>query len=160
MKFVTQLQLALTLIVGSVISPVFAEDGHHVGKEDGHKMHHNMHDTGDNRASLNLPPEMKQHQLSNMRSHVEAVQSIVGLIAKRDFDQAAQVAHSKLGLTDEMKKMCDMFENQDFRKLGLAFHKSGDELGNVLKTKDTNKSLEALHDTMGYCVQCHAKFRQ
>ncbi|MEO8332454.1 MAG: cytochrome C [Gallionella sp.] len=125
-----------------------------------HKMHHNMTEMGDTRTSLNLSPDMKQHQLTNMRSHVEAVQSIVGLMAKGDFDQASKVAHSKIGLTDEMKKMCDMFENADFKKLGLAFHKSGDDLGNVLKTKDTNKSLQALHDTMEYCVQCHATYRQ
>lgn len=146
--------LGMVFLNGAAFNAFAAEEKENM------EMHHKMHDTGDSRVSLNLSPEMKQHQLSNMRSHVEAVQFIVGLVAKGDFDQAAQVAHSKLGLTDEMKKMCDMFENQDFKKLGLAFHKSGDELGNVLKTKDTNKSLEALHDTMGYCVQCHAKFRQ
>ena len=36
MKLVTKLPLALALIVGSVASPVFAEDDHHTGKEDGH----------------------------------------------------------------------------------------------------------------------------
>lgn len=127
-----------------------------------HMMRHNisMQDTSDSRTALNLSPEMKQHQLANMRSHVEAVQTIVGLIAKGEFDQASLVAHSKLGLTDEMKKMCGMFGNEDFNKLGLAFHKSGDELGDALKTTDMKKSLQALHVTMGYCVQCHATFRQ
>lgn len=33
-------------------------------------------------------------------------------------------------------------------------------LGNALRTKDMSKSLQALHETMGYCVQCHATFRQ
>jgi hypothetical protein len=103
---------------------------------------------------------MKQRQLTNMRSHVEAIQSIVGMLAEGEYDNAAHVAHSRLGLTDEMKKMCDMFDNVDFKKLGLAFHKSGDELGDALQTKDLNKSLRALHNTMEYCVQCHAKFRQ
>jgi hypothetical protein len=59
-----------------------------------------------------------------------------------------------------MKKMCDMFENEEFKSLGLAFHKSGDALGEALKTKDITKSLDALHTTMGYCVQCHAAYRQ
>jgi len=52
------------------------------------------------------------------------------------------------------------FENENFKNLGLAFHKSGDALGATLKTKDLNKSLGALHTTMSYCVQCHATFRQ
>ncbi|MFZ3018756.1 MAG: cytochrome C [Gallionella sp.] len=121
-------------------------------------MHH--HGMMDNRISLDLSPEMKQHQLSNMRSHVQAVQSIVGLLSAGDFDKASQVAHTQLGLTDEMRKMCSSFKNEKFNQLGLAFHQSGDELGNVLQSKDMKKSLQALHDTMTYCVECHATFRQ
>ncbi len=127
----------------------------------GHMMHHNMtQPINDDRISLGLSPEMAQHQLANMRSHVEAVQSIVGLLVEGAFDKASQIAHSKLGLTDKMKKMCNRFTNEKFRKLGFAFHESGDALGDALQTKDTNKSLSALHTTMGYCVQCHATFRQ
>jgi len=126
-----------------------------------HRMHHDkMHSINDGRISLGLPPAMKQHQLANMRAHVEAVRSIVGLISEGSFDKASHIAHSKLGLTEEMEKMCNMFENKSFRNLGLSFHKSGDALGEVLLTKDVTKSLDALHTTMGYCVQCHATFRQ
>jgi hypothetical protein len=53
-----------------------------------------------------------------------------------------------------------MFPDNDFRELGLAFHKSGDDLANVLKTKNMKESLRALHNTLGYCTQCHAAFRQ
>lgn len=127
----------------------------------GHGMfHHKMQPTNDKRISLGLSPAMKQHQLSNMRSHVEAVQSIVGLLAEGSFDKASHIAHNKLGLTEEMEKMCNMFENEAFRSLGLAFHKSGDALGDALQTKDIAESLRALNTTMGFCVQCHATFRQ
>ncbi|MFA6301444.1 MAG: cytochrome C [Candidatus Paceibacterota bacterium] len=125
--------------------------------------HHAMHHTHimDDRLSLDLSPEMKQHQLKNMRSHVVAIQSIVGHLANNEFDQAAQVAHSELGLTEEMRKMCStMSDNEKFRQLGLAFHRSGDDLGDTLKKKDMKKSLQALQTTMDYCVQCHATFRQ
>lgn len=118
------------------------------------------HSINDDRTVLNMSPEMKKYQLSNMRSNMEALLSIVGFLAKGEFDQSAQVAHSKLGMTDEMKKMSGMFGNENFRGLALAFHESGDELGNVLQTKDMSKSLEALQVTLGYCVQCHATFRQ
>ncbi|MFQ5432582.1 MAG: cytochrome C [Nitrospinota bacterium] len=121
---------------------------------------HGMHSMNDGRVSLGLSPTMKQHQLSNMRSHLEAIQSIIGLVSEGAFDKASQIAHSKLGLTDEMKKMCNMFSNGEFRSLGIAFHKSADKLGDELQTKDVTKSLRALRATMGYCVQCHATFRQ
>ena len=124
-------------------------------------MHHNkMHSMTDERISLNFSPAMKQHQLANMRAHVDAVRSIVGLVSEGSFDEASRVAHAKLGLTEEMKKMCNNFKNERFRNLGLAFHKSGDALGDVLQTKDVIKSLSALQTTLGYCVQCHATFRQ
>jgi hypothetical protein len=114
----------------------------------------------DDRISLELSPQMKQHQLSNMRSHLVAIQDIIGFIAAEDFNQASQIAHSKLGLTESMRKMCNMFDNNAFKKLGLAFHESGDVLGDVLQEKDTVKSLQALRNTMNYCIQCHATFRQ
>lgn len=126
----------------------------------GHAMHHNQH-TMDNRISLGLSPAMKQHQLENMRSHLAAIQSIVGYLSDNKFEQAADVAHTKLGLTDEMEKMCStMSDNEQFTRLGLAFHNSGDDLGNTLKTGDMKMSLRALRNTMESCVQCHATFRQ
>ena len=114
----------------------------------------------DTRIALGLSPQMRTHQLANMRSHVVAIQAIVGLIAQGDFEKAADVAHSQLGLTPEMETMCNRFENEDFRKLGLRFHESADSLAQVLRTGDARASLRALQATMGYCVQCHATFRQ
>lgn len=118
------------------------------------------HNMMDKRISLGLSPEMKQHQLSNMRAHLAAIQKISGLLAEKKYGKAAKIAHAQLGLTEEMKQMCDMFENEEFKTLGLAFHNSGDELGNVLRTRNIKKSLRALNKTMGYCVQCHEKFQQ
>lgn len=125
-----------------------------------HNMQHMMHSANDSRISLGLSPQRKQHQLANMRSHVKAVQAIVGLMAEDKYEDASQVAHSELGLTEEMRKMCTSFNNADFVKMGLAFHQSADKLGDALQTRDTKKSLQALHTTMSYCVQCHATFRQ
>ncbi len=142
------------LILALLLAPIgaIAAEGSMIG--------HRAHDMNDTRISLGLSPEMKQHQLSNMRAHLEAIQSIIGLLSNGNFEKASKVAHTKLGLTEEMKQMCNMFENEDVKKLGLAFHNSADELGDVLQTKDMRKSLHALRKTMGYCVQCHEKYRQ
>ena len=122
--------------------------------------HHHDMSMMDMRTSLGVTGPMKLHQLENMRSHVEAVKNIIGLISDSKFDEASVLAHDKLGLTPEMKGMCGMFNNKEFEKLGLAFHKSGDDLGDILKTKDVNASLRALNKTMQYCVECHATYRQ
>ncbi|HEU0219957.1 MAG TPA: cytochrome C [Gallionella sp.] len=123
---------------------------------------HHQHemDSADKRISLDLSPEMKQHQLSNMREHLAAVQSIIRLMSENKFEEASGIAHTKLGLTPEMQQMCSMFDNERFMELGLAFHRSGDELGKALKTKNMKASLRALDKTMAYCTECHATFRQ
>jgi hypothetical protein len=121
---------------------------------------HNMMTVDDGRTSLGLNAMQKNHQLSNMRSHLEAVQTIVSLVAVEDFDKASKVAYEKLGSTTEMKLMCASFGNEAFENLGLEFHKSADSMSEVLKTKDKKKSLEALATTMNYCIQCHTTFKQ
>jgi len=148
--------ITVSAFIGIVsLNPALAADNK---KHDAN--HHHEMSMMDTRTSLKLPPEMKQHQLSNMRSHVEAVKNIVGLMADSKFEEASQIAHTKLGLTPEMKEMCDMFDNEKFKTLGFAFHKSGDDLGDALQTKDVNASLRALNKTMEYCVTCHATYRQ
>jgi hypothetical protein len=147
--------LGILFSVGITITS-FAED-HAIEQMEHHKV---MNPINDGRISLNLSPQMKAHQLSNMRSHIVAIQTIIGLIGEGDFNKASKIAHSKLGMTEKMKKMCNMFDNDNFKKLGLQFHKSADILSDVLQTKDMNKSLRALHNTMNYCIQCHAIFRQ
>jgi len=59
-----------------------------------------------------------------------------------------------------MQKMCSMMDNPDFQAVGIAFHQSADELGEVLKTRNTVNSLKALNRTMNYCISCHQTFRQ
>jgi len=146
--------ITIAVLVGAAgLNSALAADG---------MMHHGHHQdaAADTRISLGLSPAMKQHQLSNMREHVDAIKSIVGLMAENKFEDASKVAHTQLGLTPAMQSMCDMFGNEHFRKLGYEFHKSGDDLGEVLKTGDTRKSLRALNKTMQFCVECHATFRQ
>ena len=114
----------------------------------------------DERMSLKLNPMQKNHQLMNMRSHLEAVQNIIALLSSEKYDEASKVAYSQLGSTTEMKLMCASFGDKNFENLGLEFHKSADKMSEIFKSKDKNKSLEALSNTMNYCVQCHATYRQ
>jgi hypothetical protein len=117
-------------------------------------------DVNDPRLSLKLNPMQKQHQLMNMRSHVEAVQKIVSLLAVDKYDEASVIAYEKLGTTTQMKLMCASFGNEGFEKLGLEFHKSADKMSEIFKLKNKQNSLNALSNTMNYCVQCHATYKQ
>ena len=118
---------------------------------------HNLFDT---RISLDLTPPIKHRLLVNMRAQLAAIQTIIGLLAEEEFAQAYKISRAKLGLSDELKQIYGRANNEDYKNLGFAFHDSADELGAVLQTKDMKKSLQALRNIMGYCVQCHNKFRQ
>ena len=122
------------------------------------KKHSKMGDDG--RISLNLNGMQKKHQLKNMRSHLEAVQTIVQLLAEDNYDEASTVAYEQLGSTTEMKLMCASFGDKNFENLGLSFHSSADDMSEVFKNKNKDESLKALSNTMGYCIQCHATYRQ
>ncbi|NOX47277.1 MAG: cytochrome C [Chlorobi bacterium] len=114
----------------------------------------------DKRMSLKLNTMQKNHQLVNMRDHLEAVQSIIALLSSDKYDEASKVAYSKLGSTTEMKLMCASFGDKNFEYLGLEFHKSADKMSEIFKNRNKEKSLKALSNTMNYCVQCHATYRQ
>ncbi len=114
----------------------------------------------DSRLSLNLNAKQKQHQMMNMRDHLDAVQKIMTLLAKEDYDKAAKIAYEKLGSTTKMKLMCASFGNKKFENMGLEFHKSADAMSEIFKNKNMEKSLDALAKTLNYCVKCHEMYRQ
>lgn len=149
------------LIVLSVWVGVVGSNSAFAAAEMMHRANH-RHAMGmvDTRTALGLPEEMKQHQLSAMRDHLEAIDAIVAFMSENKFDEASAVAHARLGLTPEMRKMCSMPGNEKFMALGMAFHQSGDDLGDALRSGDVNVSLRALHKTMQYCTECHAGYRQ
>jgi hypothetical protein len=114
----------------------------------------------DARVSLKLNPMQKQHQLMNMRSHLEAVQKIITLLSDDKYNEASEIAYDKLGSTTQMKLMCSSFGNKEFQQLGLKFHESADKMSEVIKSKNKQNSLMALSNTMNYCVKCHATYKQ
>ncbi len=119
-----------------------------------------MMQTNDKRISLKLNSMQKEHQLKNMRSHLETVQQIVMLLSNDDYDKASEIAYTKLGSTTEMKLMCSSFGDKGFENLGLEFHKSADKMSEIFKNSNKKESLIALSDTMNYCIQCHSNYRQ
>jgi cytochrome c556 len=155
-------QMMLVAVLFMIISgPALSKEMKHEGMN--HKLMHKMKMDAfsiDSRVSLNLSPMMKQHQLKNMRAHLDAVRQIILFIAEDDFDAASKVASKQLGSNKKMMKMCNSFDNEAFKSMGMVFHKSGDELAKTLKKGELQSSLRALNQTMTSCVSCHTTFRQ
>ena len=118
------------------------------------------HDIIDNRTTLDLSPRMKHRLLSNMREQLAATRTIISLLAQDKFERASSTALAKLGMSEDLKQVYDSSKIDDSKKLGLDANSSVDELARTLLAKDLKKSLLALRKTMGYCLECHKKFRQ
>ena len=114
----------------------------------------------DKRISLKLNAMQKNHQKKIMRDHLDAVQNIVSLLASDKYDEASKLAYNRLGSTTKMKLMCASFGDKNFENLGIEFHKSADKMSEIIKKRNKDASLNALSNTMHYCVQCHATYRQ
>jgi len=139
-----------------------------------------MQPAAEERESAGIPEQMKPQHLARMRSHLEAVHDIIDAMARGEFDKASETARTGLamrgmgggkgmgmgaGKGPGMSQgggmgMCKGMNNEEFKSLGMAFHESAGKLAEVLKTGDEKKSLQALSNTMNYCIQCHAAYRQ
>jgi len=133
------------------------------GMHKGAMMGKGMKTMVDERQSAGIPEQMKVRQKARMRLHLEAVRDIIDAIAAGNFELASETATKHLtmrkGKDKQMKKMCTGVD-PDFKAIGMGFHESGAQLAEVLRQGDTKKSLMALSNTMNYCIQCHATYRQ
>ena len=118
------------------------------------------HDIVDNRTTLDLSQRMKHRLLSNMREQLAATRTIIGLLAQDKFERASSTARAKLGTSEDLKQVYDSSKNEELKKLGRAANSSANELAKTLQSKDLKKSLLALKNSMGHCLECHSKFRR
>jgi len=141
-----------------------------------------MQPVTDGRESAGIPAQMKTRHLARMRSHLETINEVVDAMARGDFNQASESVRNNLAMRPGMGAgmgggmgmgqgmragtgqgaggMCKGMPNKEFRALGMAFHESAGKLADVLKQGDMKNSLRALNNTMNYCIQCHASYRQ
>jgi len=150
------------------------------GMQMGKMMGSGMTPTADERESAGIPAPMKTRHLARMRNHLEAVHDIVDAMARGEFGEASKTARQELAMRPGMAGkgmgqgkgmgmgqgkgmgggMCKGMTNEEFKSLGMGFHKSAGKLADVLEQGDMKASLTALSNTMNYCISCHASFRQ
>jgi hypothetical protein len=139
--------------------------------------------SGDQRQLAEFPPEMRVHFLSNMREHLQTLSEITAAMAEGQYDQAAKIANTKLGMDSASAAGCKVDNSlvtkdsksdaQDhrmmqymptsMRKAGIEMHQAASdfavEVAKVPKTGDSRPALSALSRITQRCVSCHASFR-
>ncbi|MFM2057717.1 MAG: hypothetical protein RLY71_2102 [Pseudomonadota bacterium] len=136
----------------------------HAGQADMHAQH--MMAAGDARQLVNFPAPMRTHTLSSMRDHLQALADIQGALAKGAFDQVAEVAEQRLGMTSlkaHGAHESSRYMPQGMQDIGTTMHHSASQLAleaqNAAATGDIKPVLAALARTTQACTACHAAYR-
>lgn len=120
----------------------------------------------DKRQQVELPAPMVQHMMSNMRDHLLALQEITRHLSSLNYDEAADVAEKRLGMSSmESHGASHMgkFMPKEMGKIGTQMHRAASRF--ALSARDAeldgglNKAFAALSDVMSQCVACHTSYR-
>ena len=134
----------------------------------GHHHHHGqaMQAQPDARKPVQFPPLLRQQMLGNMRAHLVALRDIQEALGGGDFQKAAQIAESSLGMSSLRDHHAD--ENAKYMpapmaQLGSAMHRAASQFAlaaqDASASGDFKKPLAALAKLSASCVACHAAYR-
>ncbi|TVP81412.1 MAG: hypothetical protein EA346_05570 [Thioalkalivibrio sp.] len=131
-----------------------------------HHQHETQHPMEDTRTLVDLPEDLRSHMLANMRDHLLALQQIQDALARDEFEQAAQIAEQRLGMTSlERHGAHEMapFMPEQMRMTGTAMHRAASQFaltaGDASAVGDVRPALADLARVTAQCVACHEAFR-
>jgi hypothetical protein len=139
-------------------------------------MQHMQHMPPDTRQALDFPQPMREHMLSNMRAHLEAIGEVLAALAANDPAKAGEIAETRLGMSSPGAAGCRPFTVNEgmaammarhmpepMRAIGLAMHQSASKFAEEAKlaktSGDTKPALAALAEVTQNCAACHAAYR-
>lgn len=120
----------------------------------------------DIRIKVELPEPMREHMLANMRDHLMALESITSKLARQQYDEAAEVAENRLGmssLNSHGASHMAKFLPQQMAAIGTRMHKAASRFAEAAKDAEVegglSKAFSSLSEVMQQCVSCHSGFR-
>lgn len=116
----------------------------------------------DSRQLVELPEMMQQHMLSNMRDHLAAINEILNHLANEEFDQAAHVAESRLGMSSLKSHGAShmgKFMPKGMRQAGQNMHKAASRFALKAEEGEALPAYKVLSEVTSTCVTCHTGYR-
>lgn len=120
----------------------------------------------DGRVTVKLPDMMREHMLSNMRDHLLALEEITRYLASQNYDEAAEVAENRLGMSSmELHGASHLgqFMPKEMGAIGTNMHRAASRFALAAKDAEIdgglNKAFSALSEVMQQCVACHAGYK-
>jgi cytochrome c556 len=156
--------IVTALLLGST---AFGQSEHHMHQHMSATTDHpSAHASEDLRTLVELPDDLRQHMLANMRDHLLALQQIQEALAGEEFDQAAQIAEQRLGMTSLERHGAHAvgpFMPEAMRTTGTAMHRAASQFAvtasDASATGDVRPALADLARVTAQCVACHEGFR-
>ena len=120
----------------------------------------------DDRQQVDLPPMMRDHMLANMRDHLLALQEITAMLAADKYDDAADTAEERLGLSSldaHGAGHMARFMPPGMAATGNAMHAAASRFAIAARDAAVDGGIApafaALSEVMRHCVACHAAYR-
>lgn len=163
-KFARAALLAVALAVPAWLA--FAQHTHDPARHEHATAPKGHTPAADHRVEVRFPADLRAHTLANMRDHLLALQEIQASLARGRFDQAADVAEQRLGMSSLATHGAHdvaQYMPQGMQDAGSAMHRSASRFARAAldasATSDTRPALAALAEVTGHCVACHAGYR-
>ena len=120
----------------------------------------------DVRIKVDLPAPARDHMMSNMRDHLMALESITRKLSRQQYDDAAAVAETRLGmssLTSHGASHLSTMLPKQMGAIGTRMHKAASRFAVAAKDAELDgglsKAFSALSEVMQQCVTCHSGYR-
>ena len=120
----------------------------------------------DGRETVQLPEMMREHMLRNMRDHLLALEQITRYLANQQYDEAAEVAENRLGMSSmELHGASHLgkFMPKEMGAIGTNMHRAASRFALAAQDAEIegglNKAFSALSEVMQQCVACHSAYK-
>jgi len=120
----------------------------------------------DGRQKVELPDMMREHMLSNMRDHLLALEEITRYLANQQYDEAAEVAENRLGMSSmdlHGASHLGKFMPKEMGAIGTNMHRAASRFALAAQDAEIegglNKAFSALSEVMQQCVACHSGYK-
>ncbi len=116
----------------------------------------------DLRERVKLPEPMQHHLLGNMRKHLEVINSLIEMLGSEDFEEAAALAESELGMSSLEKhgaRHIAQYYPERMQQIGTSMHKAASRFARTAMEGDLPAANRALAEITRACTNCHASYR-
>ena len=113
----------------------------------------------DTRIALNLPAQMQEHLLGNMRQHLVVINKLLGMLGRDELNEAAELAEGELGMSSLDKHGAShiaKFYPKASAQFGTNMHKAASRFARIAEEGDALVAYRAVGEITENCVGCHA----